>query len=65
MWCFDMQKQFELMLLKANQVIENEVEINFERNVRISQLKTLMKKYKIKNIELYKSVQQEYLSLIK
>jgi hypothetical protein len=61
----EMQKQFELMLLKDNKVIENEVIQNYEMNIRISQLKTLMKKYKIKNIELYKSVQQEYLSLIR
>jgi len=51
--------------MKPNQVIENEVEINFERNVRISQLKMLMRIYKTKNKIIYRSLHREYLSLIK
>ena len=57
--------QFEIQLMKPNKVIENEVEINFERDVRISQLKMLMKIYKVKNKEIYKSLQREYLELIR
>jgi len=60
-----MQKQFESMLLKTNQIIENEVQINYEKNLRISQLKTLMRIYKVKNREIYKSLQREYMELIR
>jgi hypothetical protein len=60
-----MQKQFESMLLKHNQIIENEVQINYEKNLRISQLKTLMRIYKVKNREVYKSLQREYMELIR
>jgi hypothetical protein len=60
-----MKNQFESMLLKTSPVIENEVEINFERNVRISTLKTLMRIYKAKNKIIYKSLQREYFDLIR
>jgi hypothetical protein len=60
-----MKTQFEIQLMKPNQVIENEVEINFERNVRISQLKMLMRIYKTKNKIIYRSLHREYMSLIK
>jgi hypothetical protein len=60
-----MKTQFEMQLMKPNQIIENEVEINFERNVRISTLKTLMRIYKVKNKEIYKSLHREYLELIR
>ena len=60
-----MQKQLESMLLKINQVIENEVIQNYEMNIRISQLKMLMRIYKVKNKEIYRSLHREYMSLIK
>jgi len=60
-----MQKQFEIQLMKPNQVIENEVQINYELNNRISQLKMLMRIYKTKNKIIYKSLHREYLELIK
>jgi hypothetical protein len=57
--------QYESMLLKPNQVIENEVEINYELNNRISQLKILMRVYKTKNKIIYKSLQREYLEIVR
>ena len=51
------------MLLKANKAIENETIQNYEMNIRISTLKTLMRIYKVKNREIYKRVQSEYLAL--
>lgn len=60
-----MKTQFEMQLMKPNQIIENEVQINYELNNRISQLKTLMRIYKRKNREIYKSLHRDYLSLIR
>jgi hypothetical protein len=60
-----MKTQIEMQLMKPNQIIENEVRINFERNVRISTLKTLMRIYKVKNKEIYKYLQREYSELVR
>ena len=57
--------QFEIQLMKPNKVIENEVIQNYEKEYRISELKILMKKYKCKNKEIYRSLQREYLELIR
>jgi hypothetical protein len=57
--------QFEIQLMKPVKEIENEVQLNYEKEYRIYTLKILMKKYKARNIEIYKSIQQEYLSLIR
>jgi hypothetical protein len=61
----EMQNQLGIKLMKPNQIIENEVEINYELNNRISQLKILMRIYKTKNKEIYKSLHREYLELIR
>ena len=60
-----MKTQFESMLLKQNPLLENEVIQNYEKEYRISELKILMKKYKCKNKEIYRSLQREYLELIR
>ena len=60
-----MKTQFESMLLKINQIIENEVIQNYEKELRISELKTLMRKFKEKNVEKYRSLHREYLELIR
>jgi hypothetical protein len=60
-----MKTQFESMLLNQNKIIENETLQNYEMNVRISMLRKLMRIYKTKNKEIYKSLHREYLSLIK
>ena len=60
-----MKTQFGSMLLKQNPLLENEVRLNYEKEYRISELKILMKKYKCKNKEIYKSLHREYLELIK
>jgi hypothetical protein len=57
--------QFEIQLMKPSQVIENEVIQNYEINVRISNLRTLMRVYKTKNKEIYKSLHREYMELIR
>ena len=52
-------------LMNPNRELEIEVQLNYEKCVRIEQLRNLMKIYKRKNRELYKRIQREYLSLIK
>jgi hypothetical protein len=57
--------QLESMLLNQNKIIENETIRNFEVELKISTLRKLMRIYKRKNREIYKSLHREYLSLIK
>ena len=51
--------------MKPNPTIENETIQNYEKELRIANLRTLMRKFKVKNIEIYKSLHSEYLSLIR
>jgi len=53
--------QFEI----PSQELVNETIQNYEKELRISELKTLMRKFKEKNVEKYRSLHREYLSLIK
>jgi len=62
---FEMQKQIEVKLMNPIREIELETQLNYEKNLRISQLKTLMRIYKVKNKIIYKSIHREYLELIK
>jgi hypothetical protein len=60
-----MKTQLEIQLMKPNPIIENETIQNYEMNIRISTLKTLMRIYKSKNKIIYKSLHREYLELIR
>ena len=57
--------QLEIQLMKPNPIIENEIIQNYEKELRIANLRALMRIYKRKNVEMYKIVQSEYLALIK
>jgi DNA repair ATPase RecN len=52
-------------LLNQSRELEFETQLNYEVNVRIDQLRTLMRIYKKKNRELYKYLNREYLELIR
>ena len=65
MWCQKMKSINLNQLMYPNQELVNETLINFEIESRIEYLKKLMKKYKVKNIEVYKTLHREYMSLIK
>jgi len=65
MWCRNMKSINLNQLMYPNQELVNETLINFEIESRIEYLKKLMKKYKVKNIEVYKTLHREYMSLIK
>jgi hypothetical protein len=52
-------------LLNQNRELEFEIQLNYEKCVRIEQLKNLMKIYKRKNRELYKRIQREYFDLVR
>jgi hypothetical protein len=52
-------------LMDPNRELEFEIQLNYEKCVRIEQLRSLMKIYKRKNRELYKRIQREYFDLIK
>jgi hypothetical protein len=60
-----MQKQIEIKLMNTIREIEFEIQLNYEKCVRIEQLRNLMKIYKRKNRELYKRIQREYFDLIR
>ena len=58
-------KQFESMLMNPNPIVEFETIHNYEKELRIANLRTLMRIYKKKNKEIYKSLHREYLELIR
>jgi hypothetical protein len=60
-----MKTQLESMLMKPNPIIENEVQLNYEKNVKIEQLRKLMRIYKNKNKEMYIPIHREYFDLIR
>ena len=51
--------------MDPNRELEFEIQLNYEKCVRIEQLRSLMKIYKRKNRELYKKIQREYFDLIR
>jgi hypothetical protein len=51
--------------LNQNSDLEFEIQLNYEKCVRIEQLRNLMKKFKNKDKELYKRFQREYFDLIR
>jgi hypothetical protein len=61
----EMKTQFEIQLMNPNPIIENEVELNYEKELRIANLRSLMRIYKRKNREVYKSLHREYMELVR
>jgi hypothetical protein len=60
-----MKNQLEIQLMKPIKEIEFETQLNYERIERIEQLRKLMRIYKRKNKEIYKSIHREYFDLIR